>query len=148
MMEFDNKKQTGFIGNIYDQPETEKSMPIFAGIKKKNRNKFAENYREKNRTADILKHTQYEHIESMVKYLLLDEHPCRDKKITMEIQKFLNYIDPDCIPRSNHDALYDKIIWCKGAIKALNEQVPPPPGTEFLSYIDDYGSEKSYETGH
>ena len=147
-MEFDNKKQTGFIGSIYDQPETEKSMPIFAGIKKKNRNKFAENYREKNRTADILKHTKYEHIESMVKYLLLDEHPCRDKKINMEIQKFLNYVDPDCIPRSNHDALYDKIIWCKGAIKAINEQVPPPPGTEFLSYIDDYGSEKSYETGH
>lgn len=93
-MEFDNKKQTGFIGSIYDQPETEKSMPIFAGIKKKNRNKFAENYREKNRTADILKHTKYEHIESMVKYLLLDEHPCRDKKINQDPHNLKIFVFP------------------------------------------------------
>ena len=143
-----NKKQSGFIGNIYDQPELEKSMPVFAGIKKKNRNKFVETYKDKNKTSDLLKHIKYEHIESMVKYLLFENHPCRDNKLTTEVQRFLNYIDPECIPRSIHDDLYDKIVWCKGAIKAYNEQVPPPPGTEFLSYIDDYGAEKSEETGH
>ena len=82
-------------------------------------------------------------LRDVAMFLLLDEHPCRNQESLYVIERFLNYFNPDrmVVSTETDKTRYDLLLWCKSALKEINDGVIIS-GKCFLQNIDDkYGDE-------